>query len=161
MTAVTAAPQGAQAPQLTTGVAEHLTPLVIDLMALAVEGKQAHWHVRGSNFLPVHELLDTVVTHAREFADLAAERVVALGQPLDARVPSIGKNTTVPPVSEGFQQTDTLIADVIVGIDATLVSARSAIEALEEIDPVSQDLAIAITAGLEQDRWFLFSHLAT
>lgn len=160
MTAVTAAPKGAKAPQLTTGVAEHLTPLVIDLMALAVEGKQAHWHVRGANFLPVHELLDAVVTHAREFADLAAERIVALGQPLDARVKTVGSTTTVPAVTEGFQKTDVLIADVIVGIDATLVTARAAIEGLEEIDPVSQDLAIAVTAGLEQDRWFLFSHIA-
>ena len=39
MTAVTAAPKGAKAPKLTTGVAEHLTPLVIDLMALAVDAE--------------------------------------------------------------------------------------------------------------------------
>lgn len=160
MTAVTAAPKGAKAPTLTTGVAEHLTPLVIDLMALAVEGKQAHWHVRGVNFMPVHELLDTVVAHAREFADLAAERVVALGQPLDARVKTVASTTTVAAVTEGFQKTDVLVADVIVAIDATLVTARAAIEALDDIDPVSQDLAIAVTAGLEQDRWFLFSHIA-
>lgn len=160
MAAVTAAPKGAKDSELTAGVAEHLTPVVIDLMALAVEGKQAHWHVRGVNFMPVHELLDTLVTHAREFSDLAAERIVTLGESLDARVPTIGKTTTVPSVTEGFQKTDVLISDVIAAIDATLVTLRSAIDALDEIDPVSQDLAIAITAELEKDRWFLFSHIA-
>ena len=60
----------------------------------------------------------------------------------------------------GFQQTDLLIADIIAGIDASLVTLRAAIKGLEELDEVSQDIAIAITNGLEQDRWFLFSHIA-
>lgn len=160
MTAVTAAPKGAKATKLTAGVAKYLTPVVINLAALAVEGKQAHWHVRGANFMPVHELLDALVTHAREFADLAAERIVALGEPLDARVATIGATTTVPSVRTGFQSTDALIADIIAGIDAALVTLRAAIEGLDEIDLVSQDLAIEVTAGLEKDRWFLFSHIA-
>ncbi|MFN4001804.1 Dps family protein [Microcella sp.] len=160
MATVTAAPKGAKTAELTKGVAAHLTPVVIDLMALAVEGKQAHWHVRGVNFMPVHELLDALVDHAREFSDLAAERIVTLGQPLDARVATIGATTTVPAVREGFQSTDALVAEVIAGIDATLVTLRSAIDELDEIDPVSQDLAIAITAALEKDRWFLFAHIA-
>ncbi len=160
MAAVTAAPKGAKDAELTTGVAEYLTPVVIDLLALAVEGKQAHWHVRGPNFMPVHELLDTLVDHAREFSDLAAERIVTLDQPLDARVPAIGANTTVPTVTEGFQKTDVLVADVVRAIDATLVTLRSAIDGLEDIDPVSQDLAIQVTTALEKDRWFLFSHIA-
>ncbi len=160
MAAVTAAPKGAKDAELTAGVAEYLTPVVIDLLALAVEGKQAHWHVRGPNFMPVHELLDTLVDHAREFSDLAAERIVTLDQPLDARVPAIGKTTTVPSVTEGFQKTDVLVADVVRAIDATLVTLRSAIDGLEDIDPVSQDLAIEVTTALEKDRWFLFSHIA-
>ena len=160
MTTVADAPKGAKDPALTSGVAQYFTPIVIDLSALSLEGKQAHWHVRGSNFQPVHELLDTLVEHTREWTDLAAERVAALGLPLDARTATIAQKATVPGVTTGFQKTDVLIADIIAGIDATLVSLRAAIEGLEEIDPVSQDIAIAITNGLEQDRWFLYSHIA-
>ena len=160
MTDVAAAPKGAKNPEVTSGVAQYLTPVVIDLSALALEGKQAHWHVRGSNFLPVHELLDTLVDHARASADQAAERVAALGLPLDARTATVAQMTAVPAVSSGFQITDVLIADIIAGIDATLVGLRAAIEGLEDLDPVSQDIAIEITNGLEQDRWFLFSHIA-
>lgn len=160
MTDVTSAPEATTDTDMVSGVAQYLEPVVIDLNALALEGKQAHWHVRGRNFIGVHELLDTLVEHARDYGDTAAERIVALGLPLDARTKSIAKKTTVPPVRAGFAQTDDFIADVIAGIDAALVSLRAAIEGLEEIDPVSQDLAIAITADLEKDRWFLFSHIA-
>ncbi len=160
MTDVTSAPEATTDTDMVSGVAQYLEPVVIDLNALALEGKQAHWHVRGRNFIGVHELLDTLVEHAREYGDTAAERIVALGLPIDARTQAIAKKTSVPPVRAGFQQSDDLIADVIAGIDAALVSLRAAIEGLEEIDPVSQDLAIAITADLEKDRWFLFSHIA-
>lgn len=160
MTDVTSAPEATTDPDMVSGVAQYLSPVVIDLNALALEGKQAHWHVRGRNFIAVHELLDTLVEHARQYGDIAAERIVALGLPLDARTQAIATSTTVPPVRAGFAQSDEFIEDVIAGIDAALVSLRAAIEGLEEIDPVSQDLAIAITADLEKDRWFLFSHIA-
>lgn len=160
MTTVDAAPKGAKDPQLASGVAQYLSPVVIDLTALALEGKQAHWHVRGANFIAVHELLDTVVDHARSGSDQAAERIAALGLPLDARTSTVSKKTTVPSVREGFQSSTVLIEDVVKAVDAVLVTLRAAIEGLGELDPVSEDIAIGITDQLELDRWFLFSHIA-
>jgi starvation-inducible DNA-binding protein len=160
MTDVAAAPEQTTDADMISGVSQYLAPVVINLTALALEGKQAHWHVRGSNFQAVHELLDTLVDHARDWSDQAAERIVALGLPLDARTEAVARETTVPAVRAGFQKTDLLIADIISGIDATLVSLRAAIKGLGDLDEVSQDIAIEITDGLEQDRWFLFSHIA-
>jgi starvation-inducible DNA-binding protein len=161
MTDVKTVPTSAIDPDVSAGVAQFLEPVVLDLQALAVNGKQAHWHVRGANFQAVHELLDTVVEHAQGYADDAAERIVALGLPLDARIANVAEKTTVPPLSAGFQQADTTIAEVIAGIDATLKSVRTAIDELEELDPASQDVAIEIARGLEKDRWFLFAHIAS
>ena len=73
MTDVAAAPEQTTDPDMISGVSQYLAPVVINLTALALEGKQAHWHVRGSNFQAVHELLDTLVDHAREYSDQAAE----------------------------------------------------------------------------------------
>lgn len=160
MTDISSAPEATTDTEMTTGVAQYLAPVVIDLNALALEGKQAHWHLRGPNFIGVHELLDTLVDHAREYGDTAAERIVAMGEELDARTAAIAATTTVPAVRSGFNQSEDFIADVVAGIDAALVTLRAAIDGLEDIDAVSQDLAIAITADLEKDRWFLFSHVA-
>jgi starvation-inducible DNA-binding protein len=161
MTDVKAIPQSSIDPDVTSGVAQFLGPVVVDLQALAVDGKQAHWHVRGANFQAVHELLDMIVAHAQEFADLAAERVVALGLPIDARIQTVASKTTTPQMDAGFQQSDQTIAQVIAGIDATLATVRTAVEELEELDQVSQDVAIEISRGLEKDRWFLFAHVAS
>ena len=37
-------------PTMAAGTAQFLSPVVIGLEALVVNGKQAHWHVRGANF---------------------------------------------------------------------------------------------------------------
>ncbi|NYF11078.1 starvation-inducible DNA-binding protein [Leifsonia sp. AK011] len=153
-------PQSTSDPDVTSGVAQFLGPVVTDLTALSIDGKQAHWHVRGANFQAVHELLDSVVDHARDYADTAAERVVALGLPIDARTQTVGSKATTPVMTAGFQQADAVITEVIAAIDATLVTVRTAVTELGELDPVSQDVAIEIARGLEKDRWFLFAHLA-
>ena len=161
MTNVIAVPESSVDPDVTSGVAQFLGPVVIDLTALAVDGKQAHWHVRGANFQAIHELLDQIVDHAHDYADTAAERVVALGLPIDARIQTVGTRTTTPVMTAGFQQSDAVIAEVIASIDATLVTVRTAVDELATLDAVSQDVAIEIARGLEKDRWFLFAHLAT
>jgi starvation-inducible DNA-binding protein len=160
MSEVKATPQTSSDPDVTSGVAQFLGPIVTDLTALAVDGKQAHWHVRGENFQAVHELLDLIVDHARDYADTAAERVVALGLPIDARLQTVAAKATTPALTAGFQRADKAITEIIAAIDTTLVSVHTAVTELAELDPVSQDVAIGIAAGLEKDRWFLFAHIA-
>ena len=160
MSEIITVPTTSADPDVAAGVAQFLSPVVTDLTALSVDGKQAHWHVRGDNFIAVHELLDQVVDAAREYADLAAERVVALGLPIDARIQTTAEKTTTPVMAAGFQRSDATIAQVVAQIDATLKTVNTAVAELGEIDPVSQDVAIEIGRGLEKYRWFLFAHIA-
>jgi len=147
-------------PDVAAAAAQFLGPIVTAMTVLSVDGKQAHWHVRGPNFIAVHELLDEVIDHVREWADSAAERIVALGLPIDGRIATVAKNSTLPTINEGFQQADKMIADYLGEIDAAIEIVKTAIDELEEIDPTSQDVAIEIARGLEKDRWFLFAHIS-
>ncbi|WP_416442475.1 Dps family protein [Leucobacter sp. HNU] len=142
------------------GVERYLGPVVRDLVALAINGKQAHWHVRGANFIGVHEFLDQVVAHAQDGADTVAERIVALGLPVDARVGSVAAQTTTPELSAGFQQSADTVRAVVAQLDAVIATVYAAVKGLDDIDPVSQDIAIAVAQELDKDRWFLFSHYA-
>ncbi|HZU94055.1 MAG TPA: DNA starvation/stationary phase protection protein [Microbacterium sp.] len=147
-------------PTVAAAAAQFLSPLVLGLEALTVNGKQAHWHVRGANFVGVHELLDTIVAHAGDFADTAAERIVALGLPIDARLSTVAEKVGATAVPAGFAQSDDVIRAVISDIDAILADTQAAIDGLDEIDLTSQDVAIEIKRGLDKDRWFLVSHIA-
>ena len=152
--------QTASNADAVTATAQFLTPVVLGLQALTINGKQAHWHVRGANFIGVHELLDAVVEHAGEWADLAAERIVALGLPIDARLATVTEKVAPTAVPAGFTKSDAIVRDVIADIDLVLADVKAAIEGLDEFDQSSQDIAIEVMRGLEKDRWFLFAHIA-
>lgn len=160
MTDIQTAPQTGSTADVAAGVAQFLTPVVHELIALAVNGKQAHWHVRGANFIAVHELLDTVVEHAQEWSDTAAERVVALGLPIDGRLATVAQKSAGANPKLGFQPYEEAIADIVAQIDVTTQRVNAAIEGLAELDPASQDVVIEIRRGLDKDRWFLSSHVA-
>jgi starvation-inducible DNA-binding protein len=160
MTDIQTTPATAADPTVAAGAAQFLAPVVLGLQALAVNGKQAHWNVRGSNFIAIHELLDQVVDHARQAADDAAERIVALGLPIDARTTTIAAKVAPTAVPAGFTQWQEIVRDMIADMDAVIVDVKAAIEGLDEVDLTSQDVALAIMQTLEKDRWFLFAHLA-
>ena len=149
-------------PMTTTVAAaasQFLMPVVLGLQALAVNGKQAHWNVRGENFVAIHELIDTIVGNAQIGADQAAERIVALGLPIDARVGTVAAKTSTR-VAAGFTQWHDCVRALIADIDVVIGDAQVAIDGLDGVDLPSQDVAIGIMRMLEKDRWFLFAHLA-
>ena len=145
---------------VATAVAQFLGPVVTELTALQINGKQAHWHVRGANFVPVHELLDVIVDHAHEWTDLAAERIVALGLPLDARLETVAAQTQTTTLTAGFVPSDQIVREVLAQIDVALAAVTHAVAGLGSIDPASQDVSIEIQRGLDKDRWFLYAHIA-
>ena len=147
-------------PTVAAGSAQFLTPLVHGLQALVLNGKQAHWHVRGANFVGVHELLDDIVAHAMDWADTAAERIVALGLPVDARASVVAAEAGETAVPAAFANSDDMIRAVVADIDKILAQTQEAIDGLDEVELTSQDVAIEIRRGLEKDRWFLTAHIA-
>ena len=60
-------------------VIEHLNARLADAIDLKTQAKQAHWNVKGHQFIALHELFDQVATAVEAHVDLIAERVTALG----------------------------------------------------------------------------------
>lgn len=46
---------------------------------LQMQIKQAHWNVKGPNFIGLHELFDKVTETVESYVDMMAERIVQLG----------------------------------------------------------------------------------
>lgn len=63
-------------------VANAVTPVVIDILALASVARKAHWNTRGAQFLPLHELFGELYDTANGRADDLAEYNALLGFPM-------------------------------------------------------------------------------
>lgn len=56
-----------------------LNQQLADALDLGLQAKQAHWNVKGPNFIGLHTLFDQVAEQLEEFTDEMAERAVELG----------------------------------------------------------------------------------
>lgn len=152
-------------PQKVTAVppeeiAPLMQPVLADLIALTLNAKQAHWHVRGRHFTPLHEQLDTLVADSRTYSDEVAERVIALGGEVDGRPDVVATTTNVPTAHPGYISDDKVVAQVVEQLDATISRARLAVDALDVLDLVSQDVIIEVLRTLEKHRWMFEAQVA-
>lgn len=136
-------------------VAAALQEALVDLVDLSLVAKQAHWHVRGPQFLPVHQQLDGIVDDARVWADLVAERSVTLGVPVDGRASVVSAETGLPDFPTGWVDDDKAVALMAGCVESVIRRIRARVEELGELDPVTQDLEIEILRGLEKHLWML------
>jgi len=140
-------------------VASALQDALVDLVALALNGKQAHWHVTGGHFVPVHEQLDAIVDDARAWADLLAERAITLGVPVDGRPDTVARTTSVDAFPEGFVDDGKVVAVVAGQVESVVGRMRARVDQLGRQDPVTQDLVIEVLRGLEKHLWMLQAQL--
>ena len=77
-------------------LAGNLQRVLVDLIELHLQGKQAHWNVVGTNFRDLHLQLDELVDLARAGSDTIAERLRALGAVPDGRSDTVAATTTLP-----------------------------------------------------------------
>ncbi|MDX6717732.1 MAG: starvation-inducible DNA-binding protein, partial [Baekduia sp.] len=66
-------------PHLRQEAGRELQATLVDLIDLALTGKQLHWSVVGSDFRSLHLQLDELVESWHALADAVAERAVAIG----------------------------------------------------------------------------------
>ena len=83
-----------------------------DAIDLGLQAKQAHWNVKGPQFVSLHGLFDEVAEILEELTDELAERVVELGGIAAApRVPPV-QGVAAPP-SRPAITADSGIADAV------------------------------------------------
>ncbi|GDY10619.1 MAG: DNA starvation/stationary phase protection protein Dps [Planctomycetota bacterium] len=137
-----------------------LNQALAELIDLQLQAKQAHWNVKGPNFIALHELFDTVSADAAAFADSVAERITALGGQAEGTINVVGRRTTLRayPVEivAGRDHVEALSTSMaVVG-----KSIRSSIDRAVELgDADTADLFTEISRGLDKKLWFVESHL--
>ncbi|MFK3676093.1 Dps family protein [Microbacterium sp. NPDC090218] len=139
----------------STTLANNLQAVLVDLLDLAIQGKQAHWNVVGRNFRDTHRQLDEIIDDARTFSDTIAERMRALHAVPDGRSATIAKTTSLPEFPAGEVSTTETIDLVTARLEAAVATVRDVHDAVDEEDPTSADLLHAIIERLEQFAWMV------
>ncbi|MGN7188018.1 Dps family protein [Microbacterium testaceum] len=146
------AEKGFQASEKLT---DSLQAVLVDLIELSVQGKQAHWNVVGKNFRDTHLQLDEIIDAAREFSDEIAERMRSLHALPDGRSDTVAETTTLPEFPQGEVDTAEVIDLITERLDATVGTVRDVHDDVDDEDPTSADILHGVLERLEQLSWMV------
>ncbi|QRN96121.1 DNA starvation/stationary phase protection protein Dps [Archangium violaceum] len=122
--------------------------------------KQAHWNIRGRDFISRHELFDDIADHVRKQADEFAERAGALGGYAQGTIRLATKNSELDEYDLAAVNGDDHVRVLVDRVSTYATTIREGIERCDELnDPVTADLLTQVLGVVEQDLWFLESHL--
>jgi starvation-inducible DNA-binding protein len=139
---------------------EILNQRLADALDLKSQAKQAHWNVKGMNFIALHELFDQVATEAEGYTDLIAERITTLGGTALGTVRIAAQKTSLADypleISDGRDHVEALsssLADFGKRVRADIDRA----DGFGEKD--SADLLTEVSRGIDKLLWFVEAHI--
>jgi starvation-inducible DNA-binding protein len=128
----------------------------IDLHA---QVKQAHWNVRGSTFIAVHELFDKVADAVEGYSDTIAERAGALGGAAEGTIQVAIEHSFLERYRLGIADADAHIGAVTAALASFGESVRNAIDETASFgDADTSDVFTEISRGVDQQLWLVESH---
>lgn len=130
-----------------------------DAIDLMLQTKQAHWNVKGPQFIALHELFDKVNEHSRKWVDLLAERIVQLGGIAQGTARSVSSKTQLQDYPLTITDPSEHVELVSRALAAFGDSCRNVISELRKIeDPVSEDILIEIARSTDKRLWMVETH---
>jgi starvation-inducible DNA-binding protein len=137
-----------------------LNQSLADGIDLQLQIKQAHWNVRGADFIGVHELLDKIGDAFREDIDEIAERVAQLGGVAEGTVQRVKVRTHLPEYPLDTHQSHDHLKAVATSLASFGRHLRKSIaEAAELRDDDTADLYTQVSREVDKNLWFIESFL--
>jgi starvation-inducible DNA-binding protein len=137
-----------------------LNQQLADTFDLFGQAKQAHWNVKGAQFIALHELFDKLAAELAAYVDMIAERATALGGKALGTVRMSATNSRLSECDIEVTESVAVVEAMAERYAALGTSTRQAIEVAEEHgDSDSADLFTEVSRGLDKALWFLEAHL--
>jgi starvation-inducible DNA-binding protein len=138
---------------------ELLNARLADSLDLYSQLKQAHWNVKGRDFIQLHELYDEVAESVIEYVDEIAERATALGGLALGTVRMAAEATTLdeyPLEAVSDKKTVDVVADRLAAYGASVRAGIDEADELEDMD--TADLFTEISRAIDKHLWFVEAH---
>lgn len=136
-------------------LSDNLQAVLVDLIELGIQGKQAHWNVVGTNFRDMHLQLDEIVEVARALSDQVAERMRALEVLPDGRSETVTKTTSLPKFPADQVDTSQVTDLMVERLTAVAETCRRVHDPVDEADPTTADILHVVIEKIEQFAWMV------
>ena len=139
---------------------ECLEARLADSLDLGLVTKQAHWNLKGPQFIGIHLMLDTFRSEQDEWTDSIAERIVQLGGTAKGTVQEVSSRTSLKPYPTDAYRIADHLAALIERYAACANAIRQNIDDTDEAgDADTSDLFTEVSRGLDKQLWFLEAHV--
>jgi starvation-inducible DNA-binding protein len=133
-----------------------------DAVDLQTQVKQAHWNVKGPEFVALHRLFDEIHEQVLEYVDTTAERVVQVGGVAEGTARLAVKSSRLPEypldAATGLQHVEAM--STALATYGHLV--RVAIDEADKVgDKDTADVFTEISRGVDKWLWFVEAHAQT
>ena len=130
-----------------------------DSIDLVIQAKQAHWNVKGPDFIALHELFDKIAEESEAYSDLIAERIAQFGGVAEGTIRVVATRTGLPE----YPLTIKTGREHVEALSHTLATygemVRTVInQANELMDPATADIFTEISRGVDKNLWFIEAH---
>lgn len=137
-----------------------LNARLADSIDLQTQCKQAHWNVKGPDFIALHELFDKVNEEVEEYVDLIAERAVQLGGVAEGTIQGAVKKTQLKPYGARGGSGHEHVQALSSALAAYGKLVRAAIDVSDRAgDKDTADIFTEISRGTDKWLWFVEAHL--
>ena len=145
--------------EVRENMVELLNARLADSLDLKSQAKQAHWNVKGMNFIALHELFDEVAGEVEGYSDMLAERVTTLGGTAEGTVRVAADKSSLNQypleITEGRDHVDALSSALAEFAKNTRTNVD---EADEAGDAITADLFTEVARGTDKLLWFVEAH---
>ena len=130
-----------------------------DAIDLQTQTKQAHWNVKGPNFIALHELFDKVNEAVEDYVDDIAERAVQLGGVAEGTARAVARRSSLPEYPAKAVDGPGHVEALSSALAAFGTAARKGIDQANELgDLDTADLFTEVSRGIDKWLWFVEAH---
>jgi starvation-inducible DNA-binding protein len=142
-----------------TQAIELLNARLADAIDLATQIKQAHWNVKGPNFMALHELFDKINEDVDDYVDDIAERAVQLGGVAEGTARMAAQRSSLDEYPRNTVDGRSHVNALSSVLAVFGKSARLAINTANDFgDLDTADLFTEISRGIDKWLWLVEAH---
>jgi starvation-inducible DNA-binding protein len=139
---------------------ELLNARLADCIDLQTQTKQAHWNVKGPQFIALHELFDKINEAVEDYVDDIAERAVQLGGVAEGTARRVAERSSLSEYPAKAVDGRSHVQALSSALAAFGAVARKGINQANELgDLDTADLFTEVSRGIDKWLWFVEAHL--